>query len=130
MKKAFAFALIAVFFIVPYVSFAKTTMTDDEMSAITGSAGVTIDFSNLILGSSSGSNSWDNQTSGSLINDLRHRRIPFRTFLIMFLNSHKGHRGTGNTSSGSSSSGGSGSGGSSMNGTSSSSGGTLVVYAH
>jgi len=50
MKKILLLTVIAVFVMMPFASFAKTAISDSELSALSAQAGVTIDFSQFNLG--------------------------------------------------------------------------------
>ena len=53
MKKSLILLIVAVFLIAPSVSFAKEIMTDNELGAISGEAGVTITFDSIFFPSGS-----------------------------------------------------------------------------
>jgi len=50
MKKVLLLAVLAVFVMVPFTSFAKSAITEGDLAAITAQEGVTIDFSNFTVG--------------------------------------------------------------------------------
>jgi hypothetical protein len=49
MKKILVLAIIALFVMVPFASFAKTAVSDSDLGAVTAQEGVTIDFAGLSL---------------------------------------------------------------------------------
>ena len=50
MKKILALTVIALFVMMPFASFAKTTaVSDSDLGAVTAQSGVSIDFSNLTI---------------------------------------------------------------------------------
>jgi hypothetical protein len=53
MKKSLALAVIAVFVMIPLASFARTTISDSELDSVIAQQGVTIEFVNLTLSSTS-----------------------------------------------------------------------------
>ncbi len=50
MKKVLLLAVLAVFVMVPFTSFAKSAITEGDLAAITAQEGVTIDFSSFTVG--------------------------------------------------------------------------------
>jgi hypothetical protein len=88
MKKTLILILIAVFVMIPIASFAKTAISDSELSTVTGEAGISIsiDFSSIIGISNIFSTSWGVPTNGSSINHLH----PIITFFKHFLPTHTG----------------------------------------
>lgn len=125
MRKKLILLIAAVFLIMPSVSFAKEAMTDNELSAISGEAGVTITFENLFLGSTI-----INSTSG----DTYQQATPFIQKFLNFVKTMH-HRDTGSQSS-NTGSGSNTSNGNSINGVSNIIGlfatisGGLVIHAH
>ena len=59
MKKTLILVLIAVFVMSPIASFAKTEMSDSELSIETGQAGISINFSDIF------NFSWGTPTNGT-----------------------------------------------------------------
>jgi hypothetical protein len=51
MKKILLLTVIALFVMMPFTSFAKTAISDNELGSVTAQTGVTIDFSAFQLGS-------------------------------------------------------------------------------
>jgi hypothetical protein len=49
MKRILVLAVIAVFVMMPLASFAKTAISDSELSAVTAQEGVTINFNNFVI---------------------------------------------------------------------------------
>lgn len=49
MKRFLMVTVIALFVILPLVSFARTAITDQDLNEVTAEAGVSIDFTNLIV---------------------------------------------------------------------------------
>jgi hypothetical protein len=66
MKKTLILVLISVFLMIPLASFAKTALSDSELSTVTGQAGISIDFNSII--SNIFSISWGVPTNGSSMN--------------------------------------------------------------
>lgn len=53
MKKILALAIVAVFVMMPVASFARTAISDDDLGSVIAQQGVTIDFVNLTVNSTS-----------------------------------------------------------------------------
>lgn len=69
MRKTLVLLFIAVFVIIQLISFAKTIMSDSGLSAVSGNAGIAINFGNFFIGlTSAGATSWGVQTTGSPFN--------------------------------------------------------------
>ena len=51
MKKVLVLAIIALFVMVPFASFAKTAVSDSDLGAVTAQEGVTIEFNGLAISS-------------------------------------------------------------------------------
>ena len=87
MKKALILVLIAVFVTIPLASFAATTMSDSELSTVTGQAGISINFSNMISNIiSTHSFSWGVPTNGSSVN----HRHPIITYFKYYFSKNTG----------------------------------------
>jgi hypothetical protein len=53
MKKSLALAVIAVFVMIPLVSFARTAISDSELGSVIAQQGVSIEFGSLTLNNTS-----------------------------------------------------------------------------
>jgi len=58
MKKVLLLAVLAMFVMVPFTSFAKSAITDSDLQAITAQEGVTIDMSHLTVNVSMTEQAW------------------------------------------------------------------------
>lgn len=58
MKKVLLLAVLAMFVMVPFTSFAKSAITDSDLQAITAQEGVTIDMSGLTVTVSMAEQAW------------------------------------------------------------------------
>ena len=84
MKKTLILVLIAVFVMIPLASFAKTAMSDSELSTVTGEAGISINFDSII--SNIFSTIWGVPTNGSSVN----HRHPIITLFKHFFPTNTG----------------------------------------
>ena len=58
MKKVLLLAVLAMFVMVPFTSFAKSAITDSDLQAITAQEGVTVDMSGLTVNVSMDAQAW------------------------------------------------------------------------
>jgi hypothetical protein len=58
MKKVLLLAVLAMFVMVPFTSFAKSAITDSDLQAITAQEGVTVDMSGLTVTVSMAEQAW------------------------------------------------------------------------
>jgi hypothetical protein len=115
MKKSFILVFIAVFVMIPFASFAKTTMSDSELETVAGQAGFTITFSNFTI------SPLTDILQNIVSPNKQHppKIIPFfRFFGNIFVPSYAGGANS------------QGNGYSYMNGFSTQTNGSVIVYAH
>ena len=66
MKKVLLLAVVALFVMMPFASFAMTTISDSDLNAITAQEGVSIYLNNITLSGINATMSWGQSSSSSL----------------------------------------------------------------